>query len=86
VTGYSRLVAGLLPCLREGPDLWFSERPADIELAKACCGPCPLREACLAGAIERREPHGVWGGHLFDKGTVTPCKRPRGRPARQLVR
>ena len=30
---------GLLPCLREDPKLWFSDRPADLELAKAHCRP-----------------------------------------------
>lgn len=35
---------------------------------------------CLAGAVERREPYGVWGGEIFDHGTITARKRPRGRP------
>ena len=30
---------GLLPCLREDRRLWFSGRPADLELAKAFSGP-----------------------------------------------
>ncbi len=71
---------GLLPCLREDPQLWFSERPADLELAKAHCQPCPVRGPCLDGALARREPHGVWGGEIFDQGTITPRKAPRGRP------
>jgi WhiB family transcriptional regulator, redox-sensing transcriptional regulator len=68
------------PSQRGDPELWFSELPARLELAKALCGPCPVRQACLAGAIERREPHGVWGGEIFDRGLITACKRPRGRP------
>ena len=71
---------GLLPCLREDPQLWFSERPDDLELAKAHCRPCPVRELCLAGAAERREPYGVWGGEIFTRGTITAWKMPRGRP------
>ncbi len=71
---------GLLPCLREDPQLWFSERPADLELAKAYCQPCPVRGPCLDGALARREPHGVWGGEIFEQGTITPRKAPRGRP------
>ncbi len=35
---------------------------------------------CLAGALERREPWGVWGGELFVSGVVVARKRPRGRP------
>ena len=51
-----------------------------VEAAKALCVPCPLREACLAGALQRREPWGVWGGQLVVAGVVVPRKRPRGRP------
>lgn len=68
-----------LPCRTE-PELFFAEAPADIELAKALCRDCPIRKACLAGAIERREPWGVWGGELFVKGEIVARKRPRGCP------
>lgn len=68
------------PCGTAEVDLWFAEQPADVEAAKALCGPCPVREACLAGALARREPCGVWGGQLVVRGVVVPRKRPRGRP------
>ncbi len=68
------------PCLGVDPELFFAELPADVEVAKSVCGPCPLRVRCLAGALERREPHGVWGGELLVAGQVVPRKRPRGRP------
>jgi WhiB family redox-sensing transcriptional regulator len=71
-----------LPCHTVDPDLWFAESPADVETAKALCAPCPLKAACLAGALERREPWGVWGGQLVLSGVVVPRKRPRGRPRR----
>jgi WhiB family redox-sensing transcriptional regulator len=74
-----------LPCRREDPELFFAESPSDVELAKALCGTCPLRAACLAGALERREPWGVWGGQLVVQGTVVPRKRPRGRPRKTEV-
>ena len=70
----------LLPCRRENPQLWFSDRPGDLQLAQAYCQPCPVRRACLAGAVERGEPHGVWGGEIFDRGAIIAEKRPRGRP------
>jgi WhiB family redox-sensing transcriptional regulator len=35
---------------------------------------------CLAGAIDRHEPWGVWGGQLLVQGAVVARKRPRGRP------
>jgi WhiB family redox-sensing transcriptional regulator len=74
-----------LPCRREGPELFFAETPADVEVAKALCGACPVRRQCLAGALERREPWGVWGGELFEHGAVIPRKRPRGRPRKSEV-
>lgn len=70
---------------REEPDLWFAESPADIELAKSLCRECPIRLECLAGAKDRREPWGVWGGELFVAGDVVPRKRPRGRPRKSDV-
>lgn len=30
--------------------------------AKAICGGCSVRSACLDAALERGEAHGVWGG------------------------
>ena len=74
-----------LPCWGESPDLWFAERPADVEAAKALCLPCPLRDACLAGALERREPWGVWGVQLVVMGVVLARKRPRGRPRKDAL-
>ena len=69
-----------LPCRVQDPDLWFAERPADLEQAKRLCAGCPVRSACLAGALDRAEPWGVWGGEIFDHGVVIARKRPRGRP------
>jgi WhiB family redox-sensing transcriptional regulator len=69
-----------LPCRVQDPDLWFAETPSDLETAKSFCRDCPARLACLAGAVERREPWGVWGGEIFERGQVVARKRPRGRP------
>lgn len=70
---------------RTDPELFFAEAPADVELAKALCVDCPIRRACLAGALERREPWGVWGGELFVRGVIVPRKRPRGRPRKNVA-
>ena len=72
--------AGQLPCRTNGAELFFAESPSDVELAKALCQGCPVRAECLAGALERREPWGVWGGQLLVQGAIVPRKRPRGRP------
>lgn len=74
----------VIPC-REDPELWFAESPADVELAKSLCHGCPVRMQCLAGALERHEPWGVWGGELFVSGAVVARKRPRGRPRKSDV-
>ena len=74
-----------LPCRNQDPELYFAESPSDVELAKALCQDCPVRAECLASALERREPCGVWGGELVLSGAVIPRKRPRGRPRKNAV-
>ena len=61
-------------------DLFFSEQLDDILRAKAFCVECPVKDECLAAAVERREPWGVWGGQLLLNGKVLQSKRRRGRP------
>ena len=60
--------------------LFFSEQIDDIARAKQICTLCPVVEACLEGALARREPWGVWGGQLFLNGKILAHKRKRGRP------
>ena len=72
-----------LPCTQD-PELFFAESPQDVELAKALCRGCRARLACLAGALERREPWGVWGGELLMDGVIVARKRPRGRPRKDV--
>ncbi len=85
-SGPQRRVAAApaLLCQSE-PDLFFSETPEDLRLAKALCGHCPVRGGCLAGALQRGEPWGVWGGELFQSGRIIEGKRPRGRPRKAEV-
>ncbi len=73
-----------LPCT-DDPELFFAESPEDVETAKAMCRGCKARLACLTGALERREPWGVWGGELLMRGAIVPRKRPRGRPRKTEV-
>lgn len=68
-----------LPCSSD-PELFFADAPDDVRRAKALCATCPVREACLAGALQRGEPYGVWGGALFLRGAIAADKKPRGRP------
>jgi WhiB family transcriptional regulator, redox-sensing transcriptional regulator len=89
VAGFANAATALpigldLPCT-EDPELFFAESPQDVETAKAMCRECRARIACLTGALERREPWGVWGGELLMRGAIVPRKRPRGRPRKTEV-
>ena len=52
--------------------VFFADSPEDVEGAKAMCRGCRARIACLAGALERSEPWGVWGGELLMCGAIIP--------------
>ncbi len=78
-------VEAATPCRTSDAELWFAESPQDVEQAKALCRGCPVIDACLAGALERREPWGVWGGQLLIAGAVVARKRPRGRPRKDAA-
>ena len=69
-----------LPCHSAEPELFFDEAPGSIALAKSLCGSCPMKAACLEGALSRAEPCGVWGGELFVDGQTVTAKRTVGRP------
>ncbi|MGB3483104.1 MAG: WhiB family transcriptional regulator [Mycobacterium sp.] len=75
----------VLPCHGGEPDLWFADTPVDLERAKVLCAQCPVRRQCLAAALEREEPWGVWGGEIFERGSIVARKRPRGRPRKDSV-
>ncbi len=54
-------------CLHADPELFFpiaSAGPAldQIEEAKRICTACPVREPCLAWALDQRFVSGIWGG------------------------
>lgn len=74
-----------IPCRENDAELWFADTPDGVEFAKALCATCPARLACLSGALQRREPWGVWGGQLFVQGEIVARKRPRGRPRKTEV-
>ena len=49
-------------CAGVDPDLFFPERGAPTEPAKAYCRICPVRDACLEHALAVPERVGIWGG------------------------
>ena len=68
-----------VPCRVEDAELWFAETPADSSRPRPSAR--TARPACLPGGRpERREPWGVWGGEIFERGAIIARKRPRGRP------
>lgn len=60
--------------------LFFSEDPRNAARAKAICARCTVKTLCLARAIQRAEPFGVWGGEFVVDGKVVETRRTRGRP------
>ena len=61
----SRLISELPWPLRAAcatdPDAMFVKGAA-VKYAKRICAGCPVREECLAHALENREDRGIWGG------------------------
>ena len=57
----------LAACRHADPELFFPVSPSGPSLdqvtqAKAICAGCPVRQQCLAFALDTRQDHGVWGG------------------------
>lgn len=54
-------------CSGDDPELWYADGRstadrADAAEAKRVCGLCPVRDVCLADALQAREPYGIRGG------------------------
>lgn len=65
--------------------LFFSHNDIEIDRSKAICTTCGMQQACLDGAIERAEPHGVWGGQLMHNGHPVARRVQRGRPPKTTL-
>jgi WhiB family redox-sensing transcriptional regulator len=76
-------------CLTAPPDLFHPEGDAGLVVlltaeAKAWCARCEVRERCLAEALARGEPHGIFGGlSEKERRTITRRRRERERAARR---
>lgn len=71
-------------CAEEDSELFFpigNTGPAllQIEEAKAVCRRCPLMVTCIAGALERGEEFGVWGGLSEDERRALKRSAARAR-------
>ncbi len=59
-------------CRDSEPGLFFpigTTGPAidQIDAAKAICGECVVKDACLLYALETNQESGVWGGYAEDE-------------------
>lgn len=67
-------------CAQTDPDAWFPDKGGSTASAKRICAGCPVRERCLAYAMERRERFGIWGG-LSERERRALRHRRQGRAA-----
>ena len=49
-------------CRGVDPDIFYPVSDDYAEEAKAVCGSCSVRQACLEYSLAAREREGVWGG------------------------
>ena len=49
-------------CSRSDPELFFAVGALEHKQAKRICRACPVREECLAHAMDASIDHGIWGG------------------------
>lgn len=63
-------------CRGVDAELFFPATEEEAIPAKTICATCPVRTACLAFALERKERFGIWGGLTErDRGRLTPAAR-----------
>jgi WhiB family transcriptional regulator, redox-sensing transcriptional regulator len=72
--------SGMIDVFFPSPSLKAAERNALVDRAKEICAGCEHIDACYAGAVERVEVDGVWGGELFRDGHAVPAYVGPGRP------
>lgn len=62
----------------DNPDLMYD--PRREHEAKTICRHCPVRTECLAEALDRGEPDGIWGGLNPTQRTELETSRPADIP------
>lgn len=72
-------------CKRVLPETFFPDKgsSADAQEAKAICGSCSVRNACLEWAMTFPEEYGIWGGLTPDERKE--LRRTRKRANRDAV-
>ncbi len=54
-------------CRDEDREIFYPTRGVSTAPAKKVCARCPVTNECLAYALERRDPYGIWGGLTEDE-------------------
>lgn len=67
-------------CVETDPEAFFPSTGNSGAAAKRVCRVCPVRDECLAWALETGEPHGVLGG-----ASAEDRRRMRRRAARRAT-
>jgi WhiB family transcriptional regulator, redox-sensing transcriptional regulator len=70
-------------CRSCDPELFFpigNAGPAlvQVQRAKAVCARCPVRQRCLAFALDTQQEYGIWGGCDEDERRVLYRRRSAG--------
>jgi WhiB family redox-sensing transcriptional regulator len=78
-------------CRDSNPDLFFPVGSTggaleEIQAAKAVCGTCPVREECLAFALETNQEAGIWGGASEEERRTLRRERLARRRAALVLR
>jgi hypothetical protein len=50
------------------PEIFFPMKGQSQKKAKAVCAACPVRMHCETYAEQAREPAGIWGGKIRQRG------------------
>ncbi|WP_371793883.1 WhiB family transcriptional regulator [Streptomyces albidoflavus] len=79
-------------CIGAPPDIFHPPQDAGrvhltIKEAKSWCARCPVQAQCLTEALDRDEPHGVFGGmDAGERRLILRRRRERERNARRRER
>ena len=59
-----RAEGGVVPCQNNPEEFfeWEDNNHHTFKTARELCAGCPVKNVCLAYALENAEPFGVWGG------------------------
>ena len=65
-------VGETIPCRDYDAELWFAERPEDVEFAKTLCGLCPARCSASPGRSSGRSRGASGAGSCSSRGPWSP--------------